>query len=228
MNGLIEAPAPPRPRGRPRSDQIRQATRRRILDAAQAEFSRNGFHATSVEDVVKASGLSKGGFYFHFPSKDALFAALYDECANALYERAASAAAGEPEVLDRLAAGVRGFLRGCYEMRSAKLIFAEAGGRNPVLDAKREETMDRFAGMVETELDEAIAQGTIPQVNARVMARAFVGAFSELGMEVMRSKDPAEVEEVADVLVDVICFMSLSVMVPRGMARLQSDASAQH
>ncbi|MCA1726762.1 MAG: TetR/AcrR family transcriptional regulator [Actinobacteria bacterium] len=208
-------PAVKRGRGRPRSDEVREATRRRILDAALTVFSDAGYHGSSVDDVVRASGLSKGGFYFHFPSKEALFSALYDECANQLYERAATAAAGEPEVLDRLAAGVREFLRACYERRSAKLIFAEAAGMNPVLDRKREETMSRFAAMVQTELEEAMSTGTIPQMNARVLSRALVGAFSELGMEVMRSKDLAEVEEVADVLVDVICFMSLSAVMTR-------------
>jgi AcrR family transcriptional regulator len=226
MKGTIDAPAPPRRRGRPRSDEIREATRRRILDAAMAEFSEKGYHSTSVDDVVRASGLSKGGFYFHFPSKDALFEALYDQCANALYERAAKAAAGEPEVLDRLAAGVRAFLHGSYEMRSAKLIFAESGGMNPVLDRKREETIGRFAAMVETELDQAMAEGTIPRMNARVLSRALVGAFSELGMEVARSKNPEEVEEVADVLIDVICFMSLSVVMPRGMERRYANENA--
>jgi len=32
-----------------------------------------------VDDIVRASGLSKGGFYFYFPSKEAVFEALYDE-----------------------------------------------------------------------------------------------------------------------------------------------------
>ena len=180
-----------------------------------AEFSANGYHGTSVDDVVKASGLSKGGFYFHFPSKDALFGALYDECANALYERAETAAARETEVLDRLATGVREFIRGCYEMRSAKLIFAEAGGMNPVLDRKREEAVGRFAALVQNELELAMAEGNIPRMNARVLARALVGAFSELGMEVVRAKDPEDVEEVADVMIDVICFMSLSAVMAR-------------
>ena len=211
--GALHAPklAPKRRRGRPRREAVRVETRRRILEAARETFSARGYHATSVADVVRASGLSKGGFYFYFPSKEAVFEALYDELADELYERVLAAASVEPDPLERLADGVRAFIRGCHEIRAAKLVF-EAGGMNPLLDRKREETAARFAALIGSNLEEAVASGVIPRVNTRVLARAMVGAFSELGMEVVRTTDPREVEEVADVLVDVICLMALSAV----------------
>jgi TetR/AcrR family transcriptional repressor of nem operon len=47
----------------------------RILDAASQLFRRNGFDGVSVAAVMKAAGLTHGGFYAHFDSKDALAAA---------------------------------------------------------------------------------------------------------------------------------------------------------
>jgi AcrR family transcriptional regulator len=47
-------------------------TRRRILEVAAEAFAEHGYAGTSLSDVLKASGLTKGGFYFHFPSKEAL------------------------------------------------------------------------------------------------------------------------------------------------------------
>ena len=47
-------------------------TRRRILEVAAEAFADRGYAGTSVNDVLKASGVTKGGFYFHFPSKEAL------------------------------------------------------------------------------------------------------------------------------------------------------------
>jgi TetR/AcrR family transcriptional regulator, transcriptional repressor for nem operon len=44
-------------------------TRRRILEVAAEAFSDRGYAGTSLSDVLKASGVTKGGFYFHFPSK---------------------------------------------------------------------------------------------------------------------------------------------------------------
>lgn len=49
-------------------------TRRRILDAAAALFTAHGFEGTTIEDVMHACGLTRGGFYAHFPSKAELYA----------------------------------------------------------------------------------------------------------------------------------------------------------
>jgi TetR/AcrR family transcriptional repressor of nem operon len=48
--------------------------RRRILDAASRLFRDKGFDAVSVAEVMKAAGLTHGGFYGHFDSKDDLIA----------------------------------------------------------------------------------------------------------------------------------------------------------
>jgi len=49
-------------------------TRRRILSAASRRFRAKGYRASGVDDVMKAAGLTPGGFYAHFPSKQALLA----------------------------------------------------------------------------------------------------------------------------------------------------------
>lgn len=49
-----------------------------ILDAALVEFSKSGFDATRMDDIAQRCGLSKGGLYAHFDSKDAIFKALIE------------------------------------------------------------------------------------------------------------------------------------------------------
>lgn len=49
-----------------------------ILDAALEEFSRRGFTAARMDDIAQRCGLSKGGLYAHFDSKDEIFKALLD------------------------------------------------------------------------------------------------------------------------------------------------------
>ena len=44
-------------------------TRRRIVEAARAAFGDRGYGATSMNDLIAAAGVTKGGFYFHFASK---------------------------------------------------------------------------------------------------------------------------------------------------------------
>lgn len=50
------------------------ANRRRILEAASALFRERGFEAVTVAEVMHAAGLTHGGFYGHFKSKDDLIA----------------------------------------------------------------------------------------------------------------------------------------------------------
>ena len=54
------------------SDARRAARRMEILNAAWACFDRGGLHATTMEDIIRASGLSAGAVYLYFPSKEAL------------------------------------------------------------------------------------------------------------------------------------------------------------
>jgi AcrR family transcriptional regulator len=53
-----------------------EETRSRILDAARLCFSRNGYDATSVSDICAEAGVTKGAFYYHFETKQALFLEL--------------------------------------------------------------------------------------------------------------------------------------------------------
>jgi len=54
------------------SDEKRAARRAQILDAARTCFQKNGLHATTMEDIIRASGLSAGAVYSYFSSKDEL------------------------------------------------------------------------------------------------------------------------------------------------------------
>ncbi|MFB9409632.1 TetR/AcrR family transcriptional regulator [Dactylosporangium matsuzakiense] len=55
------------------------ARREQILDAAARCFVRNGFHHTSMQDVIKEAGLSVGAFYRYFSSKAELIRAIAEE-----------------------------------------------------------------------------------------------------------------------------------------------------
>jgi AcrR family transcriptional regulator len=56
------------------------------LDAARGLFETNGFHATSMDDIVEAAGMSVGGVYRYFPGKDAIIAAIAEEVVGGLTE----------------------------------------------------------------------------------------------------------------------------------------------
>lgn len=59
----------------PYTPEHKQRTRARIVESARVLFNRRGFEQVSIDDVMKGAGLTRGGFYKHFASKDELYAA---------------------------------------------------------------------------------------------------------------------------------------------------------
>jgi TetR/AcrR family transcriptional regulator, transcriptional repressor for nem operon len=78
-----------------KSKQDAAETRRRIIIAAAAEFRRNGIIDTSNSDLMAAAGLTHGGFYRHFESKDQLVAEACDAAVRSMVDTFAAAAAGK-------------------------------------------------------------------------------------------------------------------------------------
>ncbi|MEU6714977.1 TetR/AcrR family transcriptional regulator [Nonomuraea sp. NPDC046802] len=129
-----------------------EARRRQILDAARRCFIRNGFHATSMQDVLTEAELSAGAVYRYFKSKDDIIAAT---AAEALAEVASAFEAEDdarPPDLDNIVDLVLGVerppLSGSQE--SAQLlvqVWSEAL-RSPSLGTKLKEVMTEARGVV--------------------------------------------------------------------------------
>lgn len=81
----------------PRVSEAHLAARReQIIEAATRCFLRNGFHQTSMQDVIKEAGLSVGAFYRYFDSKAALITAIASEKISVVRETADSLLRREP------------------------------------------------------------------------------------------------------------------------------------
>ena len=59
-----------------RREAQRLATREKLLETSVAEFQRNGFARTDIATIAERAGVSRGTFYFHFPTKDDVLAEL--------------------------------------------------------------------------------------------------------------------------------------------------------
>ena len=71
-------------------------TRKRIVTTAAAVFRKNGIVATGLNDLMKAAGLTHGGFYKHFESKDQLVAEACAEALETLIAKLTTAGSGRP------------------------------------------------------------------------------------------------------------------------------------
>jgi len=91
----------PDPNGQTRR---REASRRKIMDAARRLFVERGYDATRPQDIARAAGVANGTFYLHFPDKEAAFLAFAEEAQDALVARYGVALQGVSGLRARLRA----------------------------------------------------------------------------------------------------------------------------
>src|SRR5438552_3367481 len=75
------------------TNRSKEATHDRIVEAAARAIRRSGYNGTGVADIMKDAGLTHGGFYAHFPSREAMLAEAADRAGGesvAMMERIAA------------------------------------------------------------------------------------------------------------------------------------------
>jgi len=172
-----------------------RSTRDRILDAAMNIFSAKGFHDTKLDEIVAEASISKGSIYFHFPNKEKLFIALVDQFADVIERRAREAIGQEAPGMLRVRAALAAVLEtfGKYRL-PAKLLLVQAVGLGTVFERKRMEVTDRFALLIQTYLDEAVADGSIAPVNTHIVSHAWMGAIYSVVIQWVYTGEPSQDE----------------------------------
>jgi AcrR family transcriptional regulator len=167
----------------------------RILDAAAQVFATKGYHGTLVDEIALAAETSKGGVYFHFPNKQAIFLALLDRLAAMLRERIAGAIAAQGAPLERADAALRVVLEtfGGHR-RLARLFLVEALGAGPEFNARMLAIRAQFAGLIKTQLDAAVQSGAIPPVDTATASTAWFGAINEVVTQWVLAERPGRLE----------------------------------
>lgn len=179
----------------------KDATRQRLLDAAEEVFAEKGYHGAGVEDIVRASDSSKGGFYFHFPNKQAIFLALVDALVPRLAAAVDRAIAAEPDPVAQLDAALRTVLETfSRHRRLSKILLIEAVGLGHGFDEKLMETRSRFARMIQSYLDRAVAAGAIAQQDTETASWVWFGAINEIVLRWLATNQPQRLEDVLPTL----------------------------
>lgn len=161
-----------------------------------AVFTEHGYSNTAVDDVAKASETSKGGLYFHFPSKQALFLALLDESSNALIERVESAMSLEPDPLARGESALREVLRAFGEHRLlARLLLVDALGAGKEFNERLNALHASFSALIASCLDQAVALGQIAPLNTDIAAQAWYGATNQVVLRWLETGEPSHLED---------------------------------
>jgi len=170
--------------------------REQILDAAFHTFARRGYRDTSVDDIAAAADTSKGGVYFHFTTKEAIFRELMRTTAERLAARVDRAVAAEDEPIARAEAAIRTVLATFAGHRTmARLLFLDALGAGRAFNAETNALHDRFARLIEGHLDAAVAAGTIPPLDTAVAGVAWFGAINEVVARWLLADAPGLLED---------------------------------
>jgi len=159
--------------------------RRQLLDVACVEFSERGFHATAMDDLALAAGVTKPVFYQHFLSKRALFVAVLEDVGGRLLEVLTEATAGVETGRDRVEQGFAAYFRFVESDRAAFRLLFGASARN---DAE-------FADVVDRVLDDAAAAvSTLIEIHGSpvhrmVLAHALVGMAEGISRHALTDPD---------------------------------------
>jgi AcrR family transcriptional regulator len=177
--------------------QERSARRReRILDAAFSVFSQRGYRQAGVDEVGRQAETSKGGVYFHFPTKEALFLELLRTTADRLNSKVERTIAPYDDPIERADVALRtvlGVFAGHRTM--ARLFLIDAVGAGPEFQAELQRMHERFSAIISRQLDEAVEAGTIEPIDSGIAGMAWFGALNEVVMRWLMTDDPGRLED---------------------------------
>jgi AcrR family transcriptional regulator len=167
-----------------------RATRAHVIEVATRLFAEQGYDGTPIEAVQAAAGVSRGSLYHHFPGKEALFWAVFEELGARIAQQEEDIARDAPDPVALLRAGGLAWIRqaGDQVVRQIMLIDAPA-----VLGWQRWRELDEQGplGVIRDCLAYAAETGRIEHRHADTFAHIVLAAANEVAMMIARADDPA-------------------------------------
>jgi AcrR family transcriptional regulator len=197
------------------SPEVETGARERILDAAAEAFMATGFAATTIDDIARAVGATKGLVYYHFRAKFDLFLAVYEEGMRRVRVRVEPHAEGTGTGRDRLVAmsvvhvlnlmedlayhhvvhqAVRGEVASALKVRQRDALQAQ--------NRLRRDYEQLFHGVVVA----GIEDGSLRRVDPSLATRTLLSNLNAVDMWFRRidGQPPAEVHALAVQIVDLL------------------------
>ena len=140
-----------------------EQTRQRILAEAAAIFNQRGYEGCSIQDIMAATGLEKGGIYRHFENKEELAAEAFDYAWNLTSAKRRLNLDQIPDHADRLKQHIANFVTrsglpgGCPLLNTA----VDADNGNPVLRERVRKALRNWKTMLRNILEDGIHANTI-------------------------------------------------------------------
>jgi AcrR family transcriptional regulator len=174
-------------------ERAKAANREAILTAAKRVFAQIGYGAATVRDIIRATDLASGTFYNYFRSKEEVFEAIADDSAmrfRPVLHAAYESSTDFPDFVRKAIFGYFQFLRDEHASGAVPI-----GDRGPHVRTDTPQMMTVYEE-IKTSIEDAIAHGKAPPVDADYLASACIGLSRELG-EAMLKREPPDVENAA-------------------------------
>ncbi|MDJ1135029.1 TetR/AcrR family transcriptional regulator [Streptomyces iconiensis] len=166
------------------------ATTARLLTAARRLFGADGYHATSIEAVASAAGVTKGAAYHHFRGKADLFRAVFTREQEAIADTLERVAAQSPDAWAALTQGTRTFLEHCLDPGFRRVVLLD-GPAVLGWDGVREIECAHTLRVLSAGVRAAADAGLLVAGDLDARAQLVFGALCEGGMLLARADDPA-------------------------------------
>jgi AcrR family transcriptional regulator len=157
-----------------------------LLDVARARFSEQGFHATSMDEIAEAAGVTKPVLYQHFPSKRALYVELLEETGRQLLSLLAEATGRAATGRERVELGFRAYFRFAVGDRASfRLLFGTSIRNDPEFARIVEEILQAVAETVST----LIEIPTTDNNQRMILATALIGMAESVSRRALQDPE---------------------------------------
>jgi AcrR family transcriptional regulator len=165
-----------------------ETTRARLLDSALKQFALRGFEATSVDDICSGANVSKGAFYHHFASKQALFLSLLNSWLQAIDDGLSELQKPNvPETLVGMTKILPDILAAASDQLPMFLEFWLQASRDETVWEASIEPYQHFRGYFSGLIEVGIAEGSLrrvdPQVAGQLILSVAVGILLQALLE---------------------------------------------
>lgn len=163
-----------------------EETHNHILDVANHLFSKSGYDATGVAEICQAAGVSKGAFYHHFPSKQAVFMELINMYMNGIevgFNQMRQQIQDVPQAILQMAEMVGSLFQTADIHLPIFLEFWSQANHDPQVWEATVSPYHRYLSYFAEMVQEGINQGSIREVDPQQTARVIVSLAVGLLME---------------------------------------------
>ncbi|MFJ8243658.1 TetR/AcrR family transcriptional regulator [Peribacillus asahii] len=183
----------------------------RIIETSLRLFERHGFHGVSVQEIVKKSGSSKGGFYHHFQSKEELLFVIHDYFVSYVLTKAQEAMSASIRPTDKMQRIIRSFVK-AFDLYKPHIsvFYQESIYLNPPYDQAIKEKRNQYKEAMFSIIQEGIDKGEFrSELPVQITSMSILGMVNWSYKWYKRDGEKT-IDEIADVYVDLILHSLLT------------------